>query len=327
VPIQPLFELANEARFTDAGLATDEHEPAMRVTGLPAPLQEVLKFVRTPDKRTAKNSRRYHARPLHGPFGAPMHEPLVGALRRTAVSRPKNTLTSQEETTMTTATFRGFSPKALRFLRDLARNNDRSWFTSRKTTYETELLEPLRALVADATSAMRRARVPLGADPRRSSFRIYRDIRFSPDKSPYKTNVAAFLARNGDREAAGGLYVHIQPKNSFLACGFYQLDKELLHRWREAMAAEPARFAATLRALERNALHLSEEHQELKRMPRGFEAHADTPLAKYFRTSSFIVGEDLTDDLVSTSALVDHIVDFAKRAKPLFTYGWALSDR
>ena len=226
-----------------------------------------------------------------------------------------------------TASFQGFSPKALRFLRDLARNNDRSWFSPRRTIFETELLEPLRALVADATSAMRRARIPLGADLRRSTFRIYRDIRFSPDKSPYKTNVAAFLSHNGDHAQPGGLYVHVQPKNSFLACGFYQLDKDLLQRWREAMGGEPARFATMLRALERNGLHLSQEHLELKRMPRGFETHAASPNARYFRTSTFITGADLADDELSSSHLIDRMVDFAKRTKPLLTYGWGLSDR
>ena len=230
-------------------------------------------------------------------------------------------------TTSTAASFQGFSPKAFRFLRDLARNNDRSWFTPRKAIYETEVLEPLRALVADAASAMRRARIPLGADPRRSTFRIYRDIRFSLDKRPYKTNVAAFLSHNGDREAAGGLYVHVQPKQSFLACGFYHIDKELLQRWREAMAAKPAQFTAMLRALERGGLHLSQEHQDLKRMPRGFESHVESPIAQYFRTSSFITALELADDAVSTPKLIDRIVDFANRAKPLLAYGWRLSDR
>jgi len=131
--------------------------------------------------------------------------------------------------------FYGFSPAGLKFLRDLAKNNDRGWFVPRKHVYENELLEPLRVLLAEATEALRGAKIPLGADPLRSTFRIYRDIRFSPDKRPYKTNLGAYFSLSGKPHEPGGLYLHIQPKQSFMAVAFYQLDKELLLRWRTAM--------------------------------------------------------------------------------------------
>lgn len=222
------------------------------------------------------------------------------------------------------AEFEGFSPSALRFLRDLAKHNDRAWFVPRKEFYEAELLEPLRALVADASAAMRKANVPLEGDPRKSTFRIYRDIRFSPDKSPYKTNLGAFLAHNGDHGSPGGIYTHIQPKNSFLAVGFYELDKPLLQRWREAMAAEPKNFERMLQALERNGLHLSESEGALKRMPRGFEEHGASPIAQYFRRQSFMIGETLSDDDVCSRALIERMVSSAKRAKALLSFGWTV---
>jgi uncharacterized protein (TIGR02453 family) len=156
--------------------------------------------------------------------------------------------------TTTSPTFSGFSPEGLRFLRDLAKHNERQWFTPRKHMYETELLEQLRALIADATAAMHRAKIPIGAAPKRSFFRIYRDIRFSPDKRPYKTNLGAYLPHDGSHDAPGGLYVHIQPKNSFMAIAFYQIEKPLLQRWRTAMASAPKRFEEVLCALERNGL-------------------------------------------------------------------------
>jgi uncharacterized protein (TIGR02453 family) len=218
--------------------------------------------------------------------------------------------------------FRGFSPEALKFLRDLAKHNDRAWFTPRKEIYQTELLEPLQALVADATTALRRAKIPLGGDPRRSTFRIYRDIRFSSDKSPYKINVGAFVRREDTPDAPGGLYIHIQPKQSFMATGFYELDGALLQRWRQAMARDPKSFETVIRALERGKLKLSEEHDALKRMPRGFENFAESAIAKYFRLRSFITSETLSDDDVMSAGLVERIVSHAKRAKPLLVYGW-----
>jgi uncharacterized protein (TIGR02453 family) len=220
--------------------------------------------------------------------------------------------------------FSGFSPAALKFLSDLAKHNDRNWFNPRKQFYETELFEPLGDLIADATAAMQKAKIPIGADPMRSRFRIYRDIRFSSDKSPYKTNLGAYLSSGGVHDGLGGLYIHVEPKSSFMAMAFYQLDKPILQRWRTAMADNPKRFQAMLRALKRNGLTLSDGDETLKRMPRGFEAHADSPIAKYFRLSSFTVSEKLSDKDVTGRGLIKRIVAFAKKAKPLLEYGRGL---
>jgi uncharacterized protein (TIGR02453 family) len=220
--------------------------------------------------------------------------------------------------------FHGFSAAGLAFLRGLAKNNDRTWFAPRKHIYEAELLEPLQALIADATQAMRKGKIPLGAAPTRSIFRIYRDIRFSPDKRPYKTNLGAYLSPGGKPHAPGGLYVHIQPKESFITIAFYELDKPDLLRWRNAIAKNPKRFQTMLLALARNGLKLSEGHTSLKRMPRGFEAYANSPIAKYLRFDSFTVSEELSDKDVSSRRLVDRMVALAKRAKPLMDYARGL---
>ncbi len=226
-----------------------------------------------------------------------------------------------------TEKFQGFSPLALRFLRDLRKNNERAWFQARKVLYERELLAPLHALTAGLATALRRARIPIDADPRRAVFRIYRDVRFSPDKSPYKTNLGTYLPYRGIRGAPGGLYVHVAPKESFVATGFYQLEKDQLLRWRGAMAAEPKRFAGVLRALERNGAAISEHGDALKRMPRGFEDQAASPIAGYFRVSSFMTSEELSDDDVTDAGLIGRCVDLVKKSKPLLEYGWELLTR
>jgi uncharacterized protein (TIGR02453 family) len=223
--------------------------------------------------------------------------------------------------------FKGYSAEALRFLRDLAKNNERAWFYSRKPIFERELLEPWRAMVADLSAAMRKAKIPLGSDTKGRTFRIYRDIRFSADKSPYKTNLGAFLA-HGDDDTPGGLYIHIQPKESFFAAGFYQLDMPLLQRWREAMAAKPAQFQRVLEALKRNGARVrtaTESDTALKRMPKGFEAYAKSPIADYFRLKSFMASEQLTDRDVSSPRLINRAVVFAKKVRPLLEYGWSLT--
>jgi uncharacterized protein (TIGR02453 family) len=220
--------------------------------------------------------------------------------------------------------FTGFSPRALKFLRDLKKNNDRAWFVPRKEICDRECLVPLRALTVDLASALRKARIPIDADPSRVGFRIYRDVRFSRDKSPYKTNLGTYLPYRGVRGAPGGLYIHVAPKESFAVAGFYQLDKEPLQRWREAMASDPKRFRNVLRALERNGLALSEEHEAPKRMPRGFEALAESPIARYFKIGTFMVSEKLSDGDVAGNGLIERSVALVKKAKPLLEYGWAV---
>ena len=222
--------------------------------------------------------------------------------------------------------FTGFSPQALKFLSDLKKNNDRAWFAPRKELYERECLTPLRALTVDLARALRKAKIPIDADPSRVGFRIYRDVRFSPDKSPYKTNLGTYLPYRGIRGAPGGLYIHVAPKESFAVAGFYQLDKEPLQRWREAMASDPKRFQTVLRALERNDLELSHAHATLKRMPRGFEALAESPIAGYFKIGTFMVSEKLSDADLGGARLIAKSLALVRNAKPLLEYGWDVLD-
>jgi uncharacterized protein (TIGR02453 family) len=226
---------------------------------------------------------------------------------------------------MPTERFEGFSPAALRFLRDLAKHNDRDWFAPRKELFERELQAPLRALAADATAALRKAGSRIAADPTRPTFRIYRDVRFSADKRPYKTNVGTYLPPGGRRDAQGGLYVHIEPGECFVCVAYHQLDKDELRRWRDAIAKDTPRFSAMLRALERNGVELSDDHHALKRVPRGYEAFAGTPSEKYFKYGSFVVAEDLKDADVMKRSLIDRMVKLASRAKPLIDFGERLS--
>jgi uncharacterized protein (TIGR02453 family) len=227
---------------------------------------------------------------------------------------------------VTVDNFTGFSPQAIKFLRDLKKNNERAWFAPRKELYERECLAPLRALTVDLTHALRKARIPIDADPSRVGFRIYRDVRFSRDKSPYKTNLGTYLPHRGIRGAPGGLYIHVAPKGSFAVAGFYQLDKEPLQRWREAMASDPKRFQSVLRALERNGLALPDREPTLKRMPRGFEALSESPIAPYFKIGTFMVSEKLTDVDLTGGGLIAKSLALVKKAKPLLEYGWEALD-
>src|ERR1700689_305881 len=122
-----------------------------------------------------------------------------------------------------------FRPEALTFLRNLAKHNDRAWFQPRKAQFEAELKEPMLAIVRKITDAM----VDFAPDhvrpAEKSRFRIYRDTRFSNDKRPYKTHVAAWWTHTGFEKTSGaGYYFHVSAKEVIIAAGSYMPEKEQL---------------------------------------------------------------------------------------------------
>jgi uncharacterized protein (TIGR02453 family) len=224
--------------------------------------------------------------------------------------------------------FEGFPPRGLRFLRDLAKHNDRVWFMERKHIYEEDLLLPMQRLVNELSTRFERKRIPVYGDLRRSIFRIYRDVRFSRNKLPYKTHFAAYLSPDGGRHTPGGLYIHVTPKDPFLSLAFYDMHPKLLQRWRLEMAENPKSFTKVIQALGRTKLgliHPDDEDDSLQRMPRGFMHMNETPLAPYFRLRHFLIHDDLPVKMLGSRALVERSVRFVERCLPLLAYGWRLA--
>jgi uncharacterized protein (TIGR02453 family) len=122
-----------------------------------------------------------------------------------------------------------FRPQALTFLRSLARNNDREWFQPRKATFESELKEPMLAIIRKVTDAMADFAPDFVRPAEKCLFRIYRDTRFSADKLPYKTHVAAWFSHQGLEKTSGaGYYFHISGKEVVIAAGAYMPEKDQL---------------------------------------------------------------------------------------------------
>jgi uncharacterized protein (TIGR02453 family) len=221
------------------------------------------------------------------------------------------------------AAFRGFGKDALAFFKALKFHQDRAWFDENKPLCQSDVLDPMTALLDDLTAAFARRRIPLKADGKRSIFRIHRDVRFARDKSPYKTHCGAVMTRSGGKLDNGLLYIHIDPEGSFAAAGFYMPEAAALTRLRQAMATGGGkRFAAVTAALKKGKLELGTDSQ-LARVPRGFEALKGGPLEGAIRLKSFIVEEPLPDTLITSAKLAGTIVDFTGRAMPLLNFGWA----
>jgi uncharacterized protein (TIGR02453 family) len=218
--------------------------------------------------------------------------------------------------------FAGFRPAAFTFFRGLRRNNDPAWFKPRKAVYEAEVLAPFRGLVVAVGMAFGEAGIPLAGDPLRSIFRIYRDVRFSPDKRLYKTHAGAVLTRSGGKRDPGLLYLHLEPGESMVGAGFWHPDPLLLTRLRRAIIGDPDRFIEIADALMAAGCPVSSD-AVLTRPPRGFEAAKGTPVADYVCWKSFTAHAALTAREMQSPAVVDRIVDFARLALPLLEWGWS----
>jgi uncharacterized protein (TIGR02453 family) len=203
-----------------------------------------------------------------------------------------------------------FTADTFRFFRGLARNNAKPWFEAHRAAYEEHVRAPMAELIEEMDVRLARVAPEIMGHPKRSMFRIYRDIRFSKDKSPYKTHAACWFhhrdadARVGSEAEGGGagFYVHIEPGGSFVGAGIWRPARPVLNRLRDAIAENWKAFDRVVRApgLVRRYGGLDDE-AVLKRMPRGFsETH---PAARWLRYQSFTAGRRLSDAQASGGRL------------------------
>jgi len=195
-----------------------------------------------------------------------------------------------------------FTPATLTFLRGLARNNRKPWFEAHRPDYERVVVAPMRALIEEMDVRLARFAPEIIGNPKRSMFRIYRDIRFSKDKSPYKTHAACwFYHRDGSgsvgREATAGgagFYFQIAPGSCFTGGGMWMPPREVLGALREAIAENPRKVErmVTERRVTRRFGGMSEDEM-LTRVPRGYAP--DHPAARWLRFQSFTLGRELRD--------------------------------
>ena len=220
-----------------------------------------------------------------------------------------------------------FSPAAMTFLRGLARNNDRNWFNDRKRVYETELKAPMLALVDEITQSMADYAPEHMRPAHKSMMRIYRDIRFSPDKRPYKTHLSAWWSRRGmEKTSGGGFYLQIGPKDCFLAAGVYMPERDQLLALRRWMAENHRDYNAQLARLLKPRTSKSSrtarapamqpiDPDALSRMPKGFPA--DHPAGDLLRAKNWGVRCSLPASIALEPALAREIIARFRLMAPL----------
>jgi uncharacterized protein (TIGR02453 family) len=214
---------------------------------------------------------------------------------------------------------KGFPPEGLSFLRQLKRNNNRDWFQANKETYERAVKAPMAELVFAIGEAFRRFAPEMVADPRVSIYRIYRDTRFSKDKTPYKTHVAAvFPVRGLPKHSGPGLYFHIAPEEVLIGGGIYMPEPELVRAVRQHIAEHPKQFLAIVEAKSFRKSFGELEGERLQSMPKGFPP--DHPAAKYLRYKQFLFGEEHAPSLAATPRLLPAILGCFEKGMPLIRF-------
>jgi uncharacterized protein (TIGR02453 family) len=243
---------------------------------------------------------------------------------RAAAGRPASRRASpgggkRKPTPPTPARFEGFADRNGRFFAALAQNQRREWFELHRDEYEKGWQAPMKALLAELRERIEPLfrHEPLGPP---KVFRIHRDVRFSKDKSPYKTHIGGYVAIDGAGQgpsAPAALYLHVAAREVFVAAGQYMMDSGQLARFRDAVvdARHGETLAGMLRKLTRAGYGLG-SHDVLQRVPRGFDP--DHPRADLLKRKGLIVTfPELSRELLVSRALVDWLVTHAKRAVPL----------
>ena len=235
-----------------------------------------------------------------------------------------------------TAAHPWFTPEAIDFLRKLKRNNRREWFEARREVYERELKQPMLALIERLLKGMMDYAPDHLRSPQKCMLRIYRDIRFSSDKSPYKTQVAAWWAHHGAPKTSGsGYYLHLSATDLVIAAGVYMPPPDQLYAIRNHLLTHHQEFARLLDGKRLHAKFEIHDANPLTRPPKGFAA--DHPAIEWikWRQWGFIATLPASEALKPTlPALVEErfrlaapLVDFLNepvmraagvRKKPLF---------
>ncbi len=216
--------------------------------------------------------------------------------------------------------FEGFPKEGIDFLKKLKRNNNRLWFEKHKDEYEALVKLPMQSLIAALHPHFERFAPEFDINPKRSIFRIYRDVRFSKDKTPYKTHVAAhFVLRGKPKGVEGsGYYLHIEPGEVFLGGGIYMPDGDQLKKIRRAVSSRSEQFLSAMQHPKFKKLFGKLEGEKLQRIPQGFEP--DHPMAEWLRYKQFFVGTEFPEGRCLKEKFVSDVAEVFEAAAPLVRF-------
>jgi len=209
-----------------------------------------------------------------------------------------------------------FRPEALKFLRALAKHNDRAWFQPRKGVFDAELKEPMLALVRKVTDAMLEFAPEYVRPAEKSLFRIYRDTRFSANKAPYKTHIAAWWPRHGCEKTSGaGFYFHVEAKEVIIAAGAWMPEKDQLAQIRHWLVDHHESFRKLLRSATLRKAFAEFEGNPLVRAPQGFDP--EHPAMDLIRCRQWGLSVSLPPETALDPKLAATVIRYFKLATPV----------
>jgi uncharacterized protein (TIGR02453 family) len=209
-----------------------------------------------------------------------------------------------------------FPPEALTFLRSLKRNNRRDWFLAHRDDYDTYVRGPMLEIVQRLADDMRAFAPEIVCDPKTAVYRIYRDVRFSPNKAPYKTHIAAsFPTRGLPKHEGAGLYFHVSPTEVWVGGGMYAPQTAQLQAVREHIAQHVRRLRAIVESPGFRKTVGTLDGERLQRVPRGFAA--DHPAAEFLKYRQFLAGCGLPPRLATSPKFYGTILNVFRQVTPL----------
>jgi uncharacterized protein (TIGR02453 family) len=212
-----------------------------------------------------------------------------------------------------------FTPRALTFLRALKRNNDGEWFRARRADYVAHIQEPLHRLLETLADDLHDVAPELACSPRESTFRMYRDTRFSEDKTQLKTYVAwALRPRGFPKGYAASLYAEFDPTETWIGGGLYHPEPAVRTAVREHIAAQHRRLAAIVKAPAFRKQFGVLQGDQLTRVPRGFDP--DHPAAAFLRHKQWLVSKTFPGTFVTTPAFYPGLLALFRAAVPLIQF-------
>ena len=215
--------------------------------------------------------------------------------------------------------FSAFPDQGLQFLHALKRNNNRDWFHSHKSIYEQYVKQPMTELIAALAQEFQKFAPEMLASPKVSAYRIYRDTRFSKDKSPYKTHVAVVFPRSGlGKHEGAGLYLHISTQELLIGGGLYMPLPEDLNAVRNHIVDHPDRFFAILEHDRFRKIFGSLGGDRLQRVPQGFPV--DHVAAAYLKYKQFLAARNFPPRVATTPRFYKLVLETFQAILPLVRF-------
>lgn len=212
-----------------------------------------------------------------------------------------------------------FSKEFFKFFQDLRRHNNREWFQKNKERYESVARRPMLTFIEELSPRFRKLSPHFMVNPGPvggSMFRIYRDVRFSKDKSPYKTHASAHFSHHKLGGHALGFYLHLDPEESFAAAGSWHPETEVLYKIRDGIVEFPKEWKSVLSHCKRGKMEI--EGDSLKRPPSGYDA--EHPFIEDIKRKDFVVSVLFTQKQICSARFMDIFMDACVTMSPLVKF-------